>query len=171
MKKSFLSLLCALALCLGLLPVTALAAEGAPTALYVGNQQVISASSDSPVFAAAPRVPTAMALRPASKTKTARAKGSDRIQFGRDFIDLIAIAQLVDAQQASGVAEALEYLAEIFDGRTSLTHALAEIEDMLDAQGLDGITGHRDHPGHITRPRGQEIAAALNRYRGLRLVD
>lgn len=128
-------------------------------------------SSDSPVFAAAPRVPTAMALRPASKTKTARAKGSDRIQFGRDFIDLIAIAQLVDAQQASGVAEALEYLAEIFDGRTSLTHALAEIEDMLDAQGLDGITGHRDHPGHITRPRGQEIAAALNRYRGLRLVD
>ena len=128
-------------------------------------------SSDSPVFAAAPRVPTAMALRPASKTKTARAKGSDRIQFGRDFIDLIAIAQLVDAQQASGVAEALEYLAEIFDGRTSLTHALAEIEDMLDAQGLDGITGHRDHPGHITRPRGQEIAAALNRYRGLSLVD
>ena len=128
-------------------------------------------SSDSPVFAAAPRVPTAMALRPASKTKTARAKGSDRIQFGRDFIDLIAIAQLVDSQQASGVAEALEYLAEIFDGRTSLTHALAEIEDMLDAQGLDGITGHRDHPGHITRPRGQEIAAALNRYRGLSLVD
>ena len=128
-------------------------------------------SSDSPVFAAAPRVPTAKALRPASKTKTARAKGSDRIQFGRDFIDLIAIAQLVDAQQASGVAEALEYLAEIFDGRTSLTHALAEIEDMLDAQGLDGITGHRDHPGHLTRPRGQEIAAALNRYRGLSLVD
>lgn len=42
MKKRFLSLLCALALCLGLLPVTALAAEGAPTALYVGNQQVIS---------------------------------------------------------------------------------------------------------------------------------
>ena len=128
-------------------------------------------SSDAPVFAAAPRVPTAKALRPASKTKTARAKGSDRIQFGRDFIDLIAIAQLVDAQQASGVAEALEYLAEIFDGRTSLTHALAEIEDMLDAQGLDGITGHRDHPGHLTRPRGQEIAAALNRYRGLSLVD
>ncbi|WP_338066049.1 hypothetical protein [Brevibacterium iodinum] len=125
--------------------------------------------SDSPAFTAAPRVPTAKALRPASKTKTARAKGSDRIQFGRDFIDLIAIAQLVDTQQASGVAEALEYLAEIFDGRISLTEALAEVEDMLDAEGLDGITGHRDHPGHLTRPRRQEIAAALNRYRGLSL--
>lgn len=40
MKKRFLSLLCALALCLGLLPVTALAAEGAPNNLYVGNQNV-----------------------------------------------------------------------------------------------------------------------------------
>lgn len=125
--------------------------------------------SDSPAFTTAPRVPTPKALRPASKTKSARAKGSDRIQFGRDFIDLMAIAQLVDTQQASGVAETLEYLAEIFDGRTSLTEALAEVEDMLDAQGLDGITGHRDHPGHLTRPRRQEIAAALNRYRGLSL--
>lgn len=42
MGKRFLSLLCVLALCLGLLPVTALAAEGAPNSLYVGNQQVIS---------------------------------------------------------------------------------------------------------------------------------
>ena len=38
MKKRMLSLLCVLALCLGLLPVTALAEGGAPTALYVGNQ-------------------------------------------------------------------------------------------------------------------------------------
>ena len=37
MKKRFLSLLCVLALCLGLLPVTALAVEGAPHSLYVGN--------------------------------------------------------------------------------------------------------------------------------------
>ena len=45
MKKRFLSLLCVLALCLGLLPVTAeAAAEGAPSSLYVGNQQVISSS-------------------------------------------------------------------------------------------------------------------------------
>ena len=46
MKKRFLSLLCVLALCLGLLPTTALAAgEGAPAMLYVGNQQVIVADT------------------------------------------------------------------------------------------------------------------------------
>lgn len=43
MKKTLLSLFCVLALCLGLLPTTALAAgEDAPDTLYVGNQQVIS---------------------------------------------------------------------------------------------------------------------------------
>ena len=41
MGKKVFSLCMALALCLGLLPVTALAAEGAPSSLYVGNQQVI----------------------------------------------------------------------------------------------------------------------------------
>ena len=42
LAKRFLSLLCVLALCLGLLPVTALAAGGAPSQLYVGDQQVSS---------------------------------------------------------------------------------------------------------------------------------
>lgn len=43
MKKRMLSLLCVLALCLGLLPTTALAAaEGEPAILYVGNQNVRS---------------------------------------------------------------------------------------------------------------------------------
>ena len=40
MRKRMLSLLCVLALCLGLLPVTALAAENAPTTLYVGGQSL-----------------------------------------------------------------------------------------------------------------------------------
>ena len=41
MKKRILSLLCVLALCLGLLPVTALAEENAPTTLYVGDQSLL----------------------------------------------------------------------------------------------------------------------------------
>lgn len=40
MKKRFLSLLCVLALCLGLLPATALAEENAPTTLYVGSTTI-----------------------------------------------------------------------------------------------------------------------------------
>jgi hypothetical protein len=44
MKKRMLSLLCTLALCLGLLPVTALAVENAPDKLYVGNYQITNYS-------------------------------------------------------------------------------------------------------------------------------
>ena len=40
MRKKIVSLCMALALCLGLLPVTALAAEGAPGSLYVAGQQI-----------------------------------------------------------------------------------------------------------------------------------
>ena len=42
MGKKILSLCMALALCLGLLPITALAVGGAPSQLYVGDQQVSS---------------------------------------------------------------------------------------------------------------------------------
>lgn len=42
MKKRFLSLLCVLALCLGLLPVTALAAAPSGQELYVGDMQISS---------------------------------------------------------------------------------------------------------------------------------
>ncbi len=135
------------------------------------DPDALTVTDDGSVRQPALRIPTAKALRPASKTKSARAKGTDRIQFGRAFIDLLAVSQIVDAQQTAGVAEALEYLAEIFDGRTAITEALAEIDEMLDEQGIDGLTGHRDHPGHITRPRAQEIASALNRYRELLLVE
>lgn len=45
MKKRMLSLLCVLALCLGLLPVTALAVENAPDKLYVGDTLVSSNSN------------------------------------------------------------------------------------------------------------------------------
>ncbi|WP_152345740.1 ABC-ATPase domain-containing protein [Brevibacterium sp. CFH 10365] len=136
----------------------------------VGSEHFADASGG--VFATAPaRVPTAGSLQPSSKTKSAKAKGLDTVQFGRSFIDLAALSQLIDGQQTGAIAEALEYLAEIFDGKTPITEALTEIEAMLDAQGIDGLTGHRAHPGHLARPRAQEIAAALNRFRGLRLVD
>ena len=46
-RTRLLSACLALALCLGLLPVTALAAVGAPSQLYVGNKQVISGSDNA----------------------------------------------------------------------------------------------------------------------------
>ena len=46
------------------------------------------------------------------------------------------------------------------------------LEAFFDAQGLDALDPHhRDehHPGDFARPRGLEIAAAINRLRTLRM--
>ncbi len=120
-------------------------------------------------FAAAARVPEADSLRPADKRKFARARGRTAIQYGRDDIDLSAVLQLVDAAQTQAIAHALERLAETLDAHATLSDAVAALDRAIDAGGLDALSPHTDHPGHLARPRPQEIAAAVNRYRGLRV--
>lgn len=118
-----------------------------------------------------PRVPAVSALRPADKRKFARARGRDQIQYGRDDIDLSAVLQLVDAAQTQAIAHALEHLADAFgdDSQSTIAEAVAALDRRLDTEGLEGLSPHRGHPGHLARPRPQEIAAALNRFRGLRI--
>lgn len=120
-------------------------------------------------FAAAPRVPEAGSLRPADKRKFARARGRATIQYGRDDIDLSAVLQLVDTAQTQAIAHTLERLADSLDAHATLTDAVAALDRMIDDGGLDALSPHAGHPGHLARPRPQEVAAAVNRYRGLRI--
>ncbi|SMY11109.1 ABC-ATPase domain-containing protein [Brevibacterium jeotgali] len=120
-------------------------------------------------FAVASRVPEAGSLRPADKRKFARARGRATIQYGRDDIDLSAVLQLVDTAQTQAIAHALERLADSIDAQTTLTDAVAALDRLIDDGGLDALSPHPGHPGHLARPRPQEVAAAVNRYRGLRI--
>lgn len=122
-------------------------------------------------FAAAPRVPEAGSLRPADKRKFARARGRATIQYGRDDIDLSAVLQLVDTAQTQAIAHTLERLADSLDAHATLTDAVAALDRVIDDGGLDALSPHAGHPGHLARPRPQEVAAAVNRYRGLRIRD
>lgn len=152
--------------------VTALAREIARDIPATGGGTAPDQSGEQELFAAAaPRVPAAGALRPADKRKFARARGRDQIQYGRDDIDLSAVLQLVDPAQTQAIAHALERLADAFgDGTTTtIAEAVAALDARLDSDGLEGLSPHRGHPGHLARPRPQEIAAALNRFRGLRI--
>jgi predicted ABC-class ATPase len=47
--------------------------------------------------------------------------------------------------------------------------AIARLFARLDADGLEALSPHRGHPGHLARPRPLEVHAAVNRYRGLRI--
>lgn len=150
----------------------AIAAE-APTPPADGFASEAAQAGTAPVFSApAARVPSTDSLRPADKRKFARARGRTTIQYGREDMDLTAVLQLVDPAQTQAIAHALERLADDFaqDPGLSVAEALARLGRRLDADGLEGLSHHRGHPGHLARPRIQEIAAALNRYRGLRIV-
>ena len=116
------------------------------------------------------RTPSGQALTPRGKTKPAAARGRSVIQYGRERVDLAAVAQLVDAAQTQAVAHAMDRLAESFDDQTSLAAAVTAVLETIDDDGLDALSPHRGHPGHLARPRRQEIHAAVNRYRHLRLA-
>ena len=118
-----------------------------------------------------PRVPAGEALRPPGKRKPAAAKGRGTIRFGPEHLDLAAVSQLVDAAQTQAIAHALDRLAELLTDQPtlSLQDAVQLLVDRIDSGGLETLSPHRGHPGHLARPRGLEIHAAVNRWRGLRL--
>lgn len=91
--------------------------------------------------------------------------------LGRETVDLRALAQLVDLGQTRAIGAALMHAAErgYFDGTRTLREVLSLIEADVAASGLD-VLSPQDYPsGDYALPRRQEIAAALNRLRMLRV--
>ncbi len=124
-----------------------------------------------PIFSHANvRMLGAGSLRASGKTKPARAKGRDTVQFGKEMIDLAALAQVVDSAQTEAIAKVLDRLADAADGTRNVHELVLEVLAKVEDHGLDVLSPHRGHPGHMARPRPHEVHAALNRYRGLTLA-
>jgi predicted ABC-class ATPase len=102
-----------------------------------------------------------------------RASSLDRIEFGREEIDLRGVEQLVDTSQTRAIASAIYFAAErLIDDHRTLRDVLDELDELFDDRGLDELdpfyrAGH--HPGNYARPRRFEIAAAINRLRSLQM--
>src|SRR5829696_1992615 len=101
------------------------------------------------------------------KRQTARSKGLHTIELGRERVDLTYLEQLAEAGQTEAAARIVgEWVAagKVRDMRDLLTEALASVAQ----NGLDSLGGFRGHPGEMSLPRAQELAAAINRIRALR---
>ncbi len=117
--------------------------------------------------------PTARQIQPGSldpshgrRDVKLRADSVDGIRFGSEAIDLNAVEQLVSTAQTRMVAEAMVWLkGRALDGNT-LSQALDALDQALAAEGLDLLAGGRD--GSLALARRFEVAAALNRLRGMR---
>ncbi|HRV08123.1 MAG TPA: ABC-ATPase domain-containing protein [Acidobacteriota bacterium] len=95
-------------------------------------------------------------------------KGQSLILFGRHMIDLAAVEQLVDPSQTRAVAQALLHLARrSARGRYSVPELLQWLEEELQEKGLDTLSPYK--VGNLAYPRPQEVAAAMNRLRTLRI--
>jgi len=96
-------------------------------------------------------------------------KGKHTIIFGRQTIDLSAVEQIVDVSQTRAIADAIIYARNRYmDGRRTLCEVVDLLERDIEAKGLDVI-----NPlplGIYARPRRFEIAAAVNRLRGLTII-
>lgn len=99
------------------------------------------------------------------KRETARGRGLDAIELGRERVDLSYLGQLAEAGQTEAIARVIGRFAAGGDLGTGalVEEALAAVSE----DGLDGLGGFRGHPGEMSLPRAQEIAAAVNRVRPL----
>jgi predicted ABC-class ATPase len=110
--------------------------------------------------------PSSVDLR-RGKHQEARGRGVQAIELGRERVDLSYLEQLAEAGQAEAVARIIgEWVAagEVRGMRDLLTEALTPVSE----NGLDSLGSFRGHPGEMSLPRAQELAAAINRVRPLR---
>ncbi len=101
-----------------------------------------------------------------------RAPDERTIQLGSEEIELTAVEQIACRGQlrAIGLALALLHGDPVPDGPAALHALLDRVEEVVERHGLDALDpGH--FPGDLAWFRRFELAAALNRIRGLRLED
>jgi predicted ABC-class ATPase len=100
------------------------------------------------------------------KRQSARSRGLYTIELGRERVDLSYLEQLAEAGQTEAVARIIgRWVAadEVRGIGKLVSEALASVSE----KGLDSLGSYRGHPGEMSLPRAQELAAAINRIRPL----
>ena len=100
------------------------------------------------------------------RRETARGKGLRTIELGRERVDLSYLEQLAEAGQTEAIARIVgEFAAG--KGSRGIAEVVKGALDSVEDDGLDSLGNFRGHPGELSLPRPQEVAAAINRVRSL----
>ncbi len=95
-------------------------------------------------------------------------RGLKQIVYGSTPIDLERVEQLVDQSQTRALGELIHCFATRYaDGRTCLREALERLFQELEVVGFDALGPRK--AGNLALPRAQELAAAINRMRTLKV--
>lgn len=99
------------------------------------------------------------------RRETARGRGRDAVELGRERVDLSSVEQVAEAGQTEAAARLIGRFAG--GGDRGVGAAVEEALAGLSREGLDSLGHFRGHPGEMSLPRAQEVAATMNRFRGL----
>jgi hypothetical protein len=86
--------------------------------------------------------------------------------LGRERVDLSYLEQLAETGQSEAIARIIGEFASAGESQRVeevVRGALGSVE----RDGLDSLGSFRGHPGEMSLPRSQEVAAAINRIRSL----
>ena len=100
------------------------------------------------------------------RRETARGRGLYTIELGRERVDLSYLEQLAETGQTETIARSI---GEFAAGNASreVTEVVNGALGSIRESGLDSLGNFRGHPGELSLPRPQEVAAAINRIRSL----
>ena len=109
--------------------------------------------------------PTSIDLR-RGKRETARGRGLHTIEIGRERVDLSYLEQLAESGQTEAVARIIGEFAAGKEKR-GVREIAASALSTIETDDLDSLGTFRGHPGELSLPRAQEVAAAINRIRSM----
>ena len=101
------------------------------------------------------------------KRETARGKGLYTIELGRERVDLSYLEQLAEAGQTEAIARVIGEFAAATSSSRGVEEVVRGALDSVADNGLDSLGNFRGHPGELSLPRPQEVAAAIDRIRSL----
>ncbi len=99
-------------------------------------------------------------------------KGLNIIQYKRTIIDLSLVEQLLDKYQTACITSIILNIWKNYPDRKvlSLNELISSQIEAIKKYGLEILTKSDSHPGELTLPRPQEIAAAINRMRKNKII-
>ena len=100
------------------------------------------------------------------RRETARGRGAHTIELGRERVELSYLEQLAEAGQTETIARLIGEFAAAGQSR-SVKDVVEEALDSIAEKGLGSLGSYRRHPGELSLPRAQEVAASINRIRSL----
>jgi predicted ABC-class ATPase len=100
------------------------------------------------------------------RRETARGRGLHTVELGRERVDLSYLEQLAEAGQTEAMARLIGEFAAAGKNR-GVKEVVEEALASISEKGLDSLGNFKGHPGELSLPRAQEVAAAINRVRSL----